>query len=54
MFRPIAGAEVRSQHLGYLYIAGVHEFPRVFRDDIMALATQLAGGDLTAVRAAKD
>jgi hypothetical protein len=53
-FRPVSGADVRIQHLGHLYIAGVHDFPQVYRDEIRALATQLAGGDLTAIRAAKE
>ncbi|HSF64705.1 MAG TPA: hypothetical protein VLA78_09970, partial [Paracoccaceae bacterium] len=54
VFRPVAGAEVRIQHLGHLYIAGLHQFPQIYRQDIAALATQLAGGDLTAIRAAKE
>lgn len=54
LFRPVAGSEVRIQHLGHLYIAGIHDFPKVYRDEIKALATQLAGGDLTAIRAAEE
>lgn len=54
LFRPVAGADVRIQHLGHLYIAGVHAFPQAYRADVEALATQLAGGDLAAIRAAKE
>ena len=54
VFRPVAGADVRIQHEGHLYIAGVHDFPQVYRDEVRALAAQLAGGDLSVIRAAKE